>query len=314
MTRRWRTVGALALLLPACGVERLDAGSPGLTDAQKQQLLWPFGAPTNSFDLPCTLPAPAAIAGTWQGQFDSMTLPMGSYAIRVDVTGAFDQPDGLCGKVTFGQSTPWSLATDPTAAPPGEPTNPDSSIFSRPVAGFPYEFYQPGKDDTSDLASKVMGPGVGPLSPTPGFDGDHVHFAIAMRQPVKSWCNLQFSYVLDNETTVGQMRLLGGTKMGCIPTDALTLDASGGATSCGAVAAYVRGVSCMQAAYCSFKACDCDIANPDTSFRFHGCTVHIPGDTPFDLTLDGDELSGTISFVGNSQAQSIHLKRSSNWW
>lgn len=208
MPRTCWVVGALGLLGTACGVQRLDAGSmsdgtPASSDAgeaARERQLWPYGPPSNSFGLPCTMPAPPELAGTWTGQFDSYKLASGSSAIRIDVKGAYEQSDGLCGTVTFGEGTAPPIATDPQAPPPGEPARPDVSAISALLEGFPYEFAQPGRQH----AVKTMGTDSGlltfadaGLSSFPGaVDGDRVLFAITERQPFKSWCNLQSSYLV----------------------------------------------------------------------------------------------------------------------
>lgn len=122
----WWATGALGLFGAGCGVQRLDAGTtsepaPTFVDAgeaARERALWPFGPPSNSFDLPCTLPAPPELAGTWLGQLPSYKLPSGSSAIRIDITGAYEEADGLCGTVTFGEGSPPPVATDPSADPP----------------------------------------------------------------------------------------------------------------------------------------------------------------------------------------------------
>jgi hypothetical protein len=300
----------------ACGVERLNAGSntdPGSEpDAGLSRSLWPYGAPSNSFDLPCTLPAPDALAGTWQGEFDSYALPSGSRAIRIDITGAYLASDGLCGTVEFGNGDAPPVATDPEAPPPGQPAMPDPPPLAHlPTEGFPFEFYEAG--------TPVIDAGVSSFPPgKPAVLGNRVRFGISLRQVYKSWCNLQLSYfVRPGMPSQSQLILEGLPPMFCVPPDTFT-DGPGG-LSCGGniPGVTVQHVSCVQAEYCLLRACDCNSASFDpTDPKMpppHGCTVLpstelLAGIATFDLTLDGATLSGNVTFPQN--VQSIHLTRS----
>jgi hypothetical protein len=313
MTRTSWTASALALSLWACGVERLDAGSiddhaPAPADAGEAaspMALWPLGPPSNSFDLACTLPAPPELAGTWQGILDVTHFPSGSRAVRIDFTGAYEGSDGLCGVVTLGQGNAPAIATDPEAPPPGEPANPDPSVLTTVIEGFPYEFRQAGRLRTINLVGVEGGLPVfvdAGLSAMPGaVDGNQVSFGISLRQPLKSWCNLQLSYRLKSAHNSVQNLLLGGAPMSCIPDTAL--DAAKGSYCDGGISGVaVRGVSCAQAAYCILHTCDCD--EPIPTSPIHGCTVYPTGETSFMLALNGSVLSGAIVLKG---LQTLHL-------
>jgi hypothetical protein len=306
----------LGLLLSACGVERLDAGSTASTDAgeaAREKALWPLGPPSNSFNLPCTLPAPPELAGMWQGQFDSHQLASGSSAIRIDVGGAYEAAGGLCGTVTFGEGTAPPLATDPEAPAPGEPQSPSATLLAGVtlLEGFPYEFHAAGrqpvfKDTLPDggLPSRLVDAGL-----TPGaVEGNQVSFGITLRQPLKSWCNLQFSYLLANyEASASQNLLLGGPQTNCIPLTALVDDGSRG-TFCSGVGTNVQGVSCQQATYCVMRACNCVVSSIDNRSPPHGCTVLPASETRFSLTLDGSVLSGTVN-LASAGLQPVHFTR-----
>lgn len=325
MPKTWRALAAVGLFGIACGVERLDAGSiddhaPASTDAgaaAREKKLWPFGQPSNSFNLPCTRPAPPQLAGTWSGQFDSFELASGSSAIRVDVTGAYEDADGLCGTVTFGQGAAPPIATDPGAPPPGEPENPTapppgatdfrSGWF---LEGFPYEFYEPGRQH---FLRTVIDAGTaevddGGFSVIPGaVDGDHAKFHITGRQPIKSWCNLQFSYLItDNKPS--QNILLGPTAS-CVPPSALDDKSGSNNDYCGPLTGIpIHGVSCTQALYCTFHYCDCGSDNVGNESPPHGCTVRMTNDFPFDLNLDGSAMAGTLTANG-ATVLPLHLTR-----
>lgn len=319
MLRRAQAIGMLGLLVSACGIQRLDAGSKKEKDigSAPEPPLWPYGMPSNSFNETCSLPAPPELSGTWLGRFDSHRFASGSSVIRIEVLGAFDHPDGLCGTVTFGKGTPPLVATDPKAFPPGEPPDPDPSFGSSPLEGFPYEFYQPGRGRYFTITNLDGGVpefvDAGLADATGAVDGDRVHFAVTLRQPMKSWCNLQFSYSLSGNNSAGQTILSGGTNMNCIPSTAIADDGQGD-TQCFGVFAGVpfRGVSCAQAEYCALQACDCESASSGNRTPPHGCTIRMSGDAPFNLILNGANLSGTVTFSSayTSETLAVHLTRS----
>ena len=69
----------------------------------------------------------------------------------------------------------------------------------------------------------------------------------------------------------------------------------------------VLHVSCDQAALCVSVPCDCNAWQaPDP---IHGCTINDPGlgETRFDLTANGDALSGTL--VLSDGVEAVHLTR-----
>jgi hypothetical protein len=310
-------MSVLGLLFAACGIQRLDAGSKQESDvgSAPEPPLWPFGMPSNSFEKPCSLPPPHELAGTWLGDFDSHRFASGSSAIRIDVLGAFDQPDGLCGTVTFGKGKAPPLATDPEAFPPGEPPDPDPSFGSTPLEGFPYEFYQSGRGHffTIDVDGGVpQFVDAGFSDATGAVDGDRVHFGITLRQPMKSWCNLQFSYSLSGSNSAAQTILSGGRNMNCIPPSAIADDGHGD-TQCFGIFSGVpfRGVSCAQAEYCALQACDCEASSFENKSPPHGCSIRMTGEAPFNLILNGAELSGTVTFSSAfaSETLSVHLTR-----
>lgn len=317
MPSRARAMGALALFVSACGIERLDAGAvkdhaPELPDGAvpvSEPPLWPYGAPSNSFNQPCTLPAPPELAGTWQGQFDSQKFHSGSSAIRIDVKGSFMQSDGLCGTVTFGEGTAPPVATDPKALPPGEPPNPAPGFATSPLEGFPYEFYQNGKRHVPNFVSNDGGPlrAVDAGFPDlPGaVEGNQVRFGVTLRQPLKSWCNLQLSYEVTGSGSAAQALLRGGSTTSCIPASAAETPDG---TDCGGVLSGVlfRDVSCAQAEYCVLHACDCNSWSYENMSPPHGCTVSPTNETAFILTVDGSTLSGTVTLSGY---QTVHLTR-----
>jgi hypothetical protein len=314
LSKAW-SMGVLGLAVSSCGVERLDAGSiddhaPASMDAgqaAREKALWLFGAPSNSFNLPCTLPASAELAGTWQGQFDSLKLTSGSSAIRIDVTGAYEGADGLCGTVTFGEGTTPPIATDPAAPPPGEPEQPP--LFSvRFLEGFPYEFYEPGRQHvlravtdagTDELVDAGLSTAAGAV------DGNQIEFHITSRQPAKSWCNLQFSY-RNTADIPGQNPFLSGPTMNCVPSNAFD-EQSASNDACG-VGYPIHGISCAQALYCIYQVCDCASFGANDKSPPHGCTVQMKNDLLFNLNLEGSAMSGTLSLSG-AMAMSLHLTR-----
>jgi hypothetical protein len=326
MNRMVWKVGAIGLLSSACGVQQLDAGPSGepapaafdAGEAAREKALWPYGAPSNSFDRPCTLPAPPELAGTWQGQLHSYAFPTGSSAIRIDITGSYEEADGLCGKVTFGTGSPPPVATDPAADPPElvfqsgalPPGPPSVAPFTLPLEGFPYEFYQPG---TRHVLTTVGNDGGMPVladagvsSGTIAVDGDRVTFAISMRQPLKSWCNIQLSYFLGN--TDGRYQLADPPMMNCISED--SIDDGPGSIECSALSGVTfRGVSCAQATYCTLHACDCAFASLYNKSPPHGCTVNVSGDGQFNLTLNGSALAGTVSFGAGTALHRLDVTR-----
>jgi hypothetical protein len=293
----------------ACGVVRLDAGSVGdggRPDARSEieGTLW-SGVPSNTFDLPCTLAAPDGFGGVWEGEFDSYDLPSGSRALRLQIDGAYEESDGLCGKVVFGKGEPPPMATDPTAPPPGAPWPLDSQSRLRvgrvPVEGFVYEFANVGTDPYAP-------DGGGALFAPAAVHGQRAQFAITFLQSYKSWCNLQPAYELAPGTQDPQHTLTGTSpRYGCLPPDVQS-GMEGGLVCPGFVGSRLHGVSCVQATYCSGSVCDCLPGLGPTS---GGCTVLPPalglGTSNFDLTLSSDTLSGNIILIDG--VESVHFTR-----
>lgn len=291
MKRRVLVLGGIGLLGFACGTERLNAGSSVGADAggspdagNVHARYWP-DAPSNSFDVPCTLPPPPSLAGAWEGAFDTYALPSGSKSVRVEITGAFMQSDGLCGTVTFGSGEPLPVATDAETAPPGAPNLAEAALAGRlPREGFGYEFNAPG---TLALDGAV-------LLAKPAVKGDQVRFGINLKQSFKAWCNLQPAY-LDDFGAPLSSSLFGA----CLPPEAF--DPGSDARPCEGLNLMVRHASCAQAAFCVTGLCTCGTANPglsglsaSPSRAASGCTVPPTPSTMFALTLAGTALTGTV--------------------
>lgn len=296
----------------ACSSVSLDAGSD--RDGGKAQVTpathgtrWP-GAPSNTFDEPCTtLAAPNGFGGIWEGAFDSYTLPSGSRALRVEIDGAYEQQNGLCGKVVFGTGAPPPVATDPKAAPPGAPWPLGSNDLPRlgriPVEGFVYEFASNGTLPTTP-------DGGGSFNSLPAVQGDRARFAITFLQSYKSWCNLQLSYQYPG--TLDPRHALTGTppRYGCVPPDAQG-GIDGGLVCPNFSGLYLHDVSCAQVTYCIAAVCTCGTVAFAGVGAAEGCTVpppvNNPGSSNFDLTLSGDVLSGNVVLIDG--VEPVHLTR-----
>src|SRR5262249_42303001 len=141
------------------------------------------GTPSDTFDEPCVDPADPSVAGSWQGELDTYTLPSGSRSIRVDFKGSYRGADGLCGAVVFGSGDSPPVATDAKAWPPGVDafSQQDFGRISKAAIkeGFSYQFYAGGTALDAGLAT----------SP-PALHASSVRFAVNLRQIYKSWCNL----------------------------------------------------------------------------------------------------------------------------
>lgn len=188
---------------------------------------------------------------------------------------------------------------------------PGELAYLSPVEGFPYEFYQPGTRYASTSVATDGGSFIlvdaGVSGATRAVEGNHVRFAISMRQPLKSWCNIQFSYVL-HEFDVTKT-LLDRPMTSCIPLDAI--DNGPGSISCPTIGGVtLRGVSCAQASYCVTHSCDCSRVSFDNKSPPHGCTVDASGDGAFDLTLNGSVLTGSVSFPLGRVVRALDLTRS----
>jgi hypothetical protein len=278
------TLGGAALVALACGTTRLNAGSNGdggTADAAPQGYVW-RGTPSNSFELKCDLPAPAWLAGVWQGEFDSYTLDSGSKAVRIEFTGSFELPNSVCGTVTFGEGVPPPVAADPKAPPPGGTGTPSAPI----IEGFAYEFYAGSYPLDAGAATPV------------GIDDQRVRFGITLMQIYKSWCNLQVSYAQFDQPELGST-VPPINRFRCVPPNAITLGWTG--RHCGDSGLNIEWDSCAQALYCHIDVCDCG---------GWGCTVSPSSQgVAFDLSRAGTILSGNIALNG---IEGLHLTRSTD--
>jgi hypothetical protein len=276
---------ALASVVTGCGAKVLDAGSNGDDPAGPVQgNRRSFPPPSHSFGCvpgredcwghPCVGSPPPWLAGSWEGEFDSFTLPSGSKTLTVhfDGRGNFEDSPGVCGRVIFGQGAAPPLPTDPEALPQGASI--DGLRRSRlPAEGFIYEFYPREITGSTPIAGQV------------------VSFALFTAQVYKAWCQIQLSYPRDDAY---------GDAYGCLPLS------GGGNWGCGSAGDCCWGdsrpVSCAQVALCNHDpACDCSST---------GCTISI--DTPnanadllFNLDVDAESASGDAALDGGIHALSL---------
>jgi hypothetical protein len=154
----------------------LDAGSNPDADASASTVSgvrWSGWPASNDLNETCLAGGDPAIAGSWQGQFDSYTFPSGSADIRLQVVDAeTSAPNAPCGKIVFGAGEQPPLPTDPGAFyPPGQPYA-DHPIRS-PYEGFRYDFSGP---------------------PDSQVNGQSLRLGIMTGQIYKAWCEIQLSY------------------------------------------------------------------------------------------------------------------------
>jgi hypothetical protein len=287
---------ALASVLTGCGANVLDAGSNGDDPAGTVQgNRRSFPPPSHSFGCvpgredcwgqPCLGSPPSWLAGSWEGEFDSLTLPSGSKTLTVhfDGRGRFEDSPGVCGRVIFGQGAAPPLPTDPEALPQG--TSIDQNRWSRlPTEGFIYEFYP-----SSELTDSTPMP------------GQVVSFGLFAAQVYKAWCEIQFSY---------PQRASSGDAYGCLPPSS---GWGSGALGCGSEGNCClhgapnlddsRPVSCAQLLLCNEDpACDCSGT---------GCTIDIDtihsrdADLLFNLDVDAETASGSAVVDGTIDALSL---------
>ena len=287
---------ALASIVTGCGAKVLDAGSNGDDPGGPVQgNRRSFPPPSHSFGCvpgradcwgqPCVGSPPGWLAGSWQGDFDSFTLPSGSktLTVHVDGRGRFPESTGVCGRVILGQGAAPPLPTDPEALPQGASI--DQNRWSRmPHEGFVYEFYPPSEFRDS--------------TPMPG---QVVSFGLFAAQLYKAWCELQLSYPQGNSF---------GDAYGCLPP---SMGRGSGTLGCGWEGGCClhgapnggdsRPVSCAQLVLCKEdRVCDCS----DT-----GCTIQIDTtfardpDLLFNLDVDGESASGSAVLDGVVHALSL---------
>ena len=283
----WIGVGIVAI---GCGTALLDAGSNESSDAgEPQGRVW-NGVPSYSYDLPCLLPAPSWVAGSWRGTFDAYALPSGSSSIRVDVRGA-QTPGGLCGTVVFGEGDPLPLPTDVSAPPPGAQSIGIGTPFSRaPREGFVYEFYAFGPRTGFDGGSLTSEP--------PAIEGQRIHFSVNALQIYKAWCNMQPSYLwMAGSQDPKNFYQFSDPKYSCVPLDAIRYDDTGSACP-GFLGTSVHHVSCQQAAFCAGGACACYGPLGGGGFEGvnDGCTAASDHTTRFDLTVTDATMVGSVVF------------------
>lgn len=285
----------------ACGETRLNVGSKDGGPAEVGELY--EGTPSNSFGFDCSMPAPDFVAGTWIGQFDTLRLPSGSNALRIDVKGYSAQFDGVCGTVVFGEGEPLPATTDASKYPPGISGNParDASMTVR--EGFPYEIAGGG--------SIRVDAGADNIPSFSGLRGNHLEFPIFARQIFNAWCEMQRSYAETVRTTFGSGGGTVGTSYSCFPVSALVPPTAGeAACDAGAVEGItVRGISCEQAQVCASGYCTCGgaghggiFADPDAK----GCSMSPSPSVSFDFHVDGETMSGAVAISG---LQLAHLTR-----
>jgi hypothetical protein len=280
----------MALLLTACGEVDLDAGSNGgrdggPIDGGKPPGVLHAGTPSNALNLPCTLPAPDFLAGTWQGQFDTFTLPSGASSIEIEIKGSYEGVHGLCGTVTFGSGDPLPLPTNAEDYPPGLPPPediPSVRLNDNLREGFPYEFYSPR---------------------SAGVQGDRIRFTINTMQIYNAWCNMQPAYAeTDTPSKIpSQQSLLLGVGLpvvGCLPPNSVT---DGPGRSCDGLS--VQYISCAQLELCLFGFCACTL---ETQSPDAGCVAQTIANQ-FDLRATDDSMTGNV--VRKAGVESMHLTR-----
>jgi hypothetical protein len=278
-----------------CGTTRLDAGSNEGRDAGPVQgQVW-SGTPSNSFDLPCDLPAPDWLAGSWQGHFDAYSLKSGSMNVHIDVRGSYRTKGGLCGTVVLGVGDPLPLPTDARAAPPGAPSvSRAAALALDPLReGFPYEFYVSGSTYVSELDASFV-------SDPPAIEGQRIRFTINPGQPYKAWCNLQPSYLWpDSQTTRNFFPGLIAPVYSCLPPRGAYVSSDDPA--CEGIPG-VGPASCAQWAFCIQGLCACfgpsQMSYPsELDVQSNGCTAAPTLEpTRFDLTVTDTAMVGSVVF------------------
>lgn len=251
-------VGVATVSLAACGQTRLDAGSnrdrdSGADASAEAEGIYYAGTPSNTLNLPCALPAPDFLAGTWVGQFDTFTLPSTARSIRIEFKGSYLTTRGLCGTVVFGEGDPLPLPTNARDYPPAIPREvSDTDFRNQLLEGFPFEFYM------EDFPSRYgLDGSTGAIRPV---EGNRVRFSINAFQIYNAWCNMQGAFYVPASSGFPRAPF---PQYQCIPESAL-VTGPGGESCDGAglpAGVTVRGFSCAQVTLCSLSLCDCGSPN-----------------------------------------------------
>ena len=149
-----------------------------------------------------------------------------------------------------------------TAAPP-------------PPATSATDYYPPGgpTDITANLPRLIDG--FSYLAHAVTWDGQRLKMRVSYGEPWQSWCALQLSYAIaDRPGTYNCVPGLGGGSIGSGPDQMCTAQDMGGTKN--------TPISCAQLFMC-FGQCTCDAC---------GCAAAVDDYEAFDVTFDGDLLTG----------------------
>jgi|tagenome__1003787_1003787.scaffolds.fasta_scaffold20381545_2 hypothetical protein len=216
-------------------------------------------------DAPYTLPA--GVAGTWTGYFQGGSPVPTSDVIKFSIQQLADGSGEV--RVTIG-----------TAAPP-------------PPAASATDYYPPGVPTDVTFRIPTLIEGVSYLAHAVTWQGTRLKFLLSEAQPWESWCALQSSYFVADQSRYNCIPGFGGG-WSFPPVDA------GGEPSC--TASDVQGtkqtpVSCPQLSQCNGQFCTCDSC---------GCAAAAAVASSFDVTFDADLVTG----VGDGH--NVRLTRNAN--
>jgi hypothetical protein len=246
----------------ACSADELDVGS---RDAGYDGLTNPAPDDTEA----CRNGTQLSVVGTWRGYIENFGLNPGSDTLRLTISSATTAQ--ACGKVTLGNKSPATPATDPAIGyPPGE-TIPNNSAeasarFVELAGGYPMTVREGTATST------------------------RIRFIASWHEYWRSWCVLQKPILLD----------LPGALYSCAPSNA-TSDG----TSCFTYesidpdgAFELRPLDCGKYRLCSQAVCACDMQS---------CTEGRDADFTFDLRVAGDDVAGSVKIgILNSQSSEFH--------
>jgi hypothetical protein len=196
---------------------------------------------------------PAGVAGTWTGYFQGGSPVPTSDVIKFSIQQLADGSGEV--RVTIG-----------TAAAP-------------PPATSATDYYPPGAPMDLSIRLPSLLEGVSYLAHAVTWQGTRVKFLLSDTQPWESWCALQSSYFVADQSRYNCIPGFGGSASFPAPD-------AGGEPSC--IAEDVQGtkqtpISCAQYSQCNGQFCACDSC---------GCAAAAGNASSFDVTFDADLVTG----------------------
>jgi len=214
---------------------------------------------------------PAGVTGVWTGYFQGTNLPVGQDAVTLTIDQAADGSNQI--HAVFGTNPPPAPATVATDSyPAGTSTNPPSIPVPSYIEGFSYTGHE------------VQ------------WIGQRLKFGVEPAEAWDSWCKLQQSYWVQYENPSSR-------SYNCVPGSGLMWSNDPTTQTCTAFLDEhtTVPVDCDQANMCSARVCQCDEC---------GCAAPVDANSHFDITFDGDLVTGTgPTFFGSNY---LRLTRSTN--